>query len=232
MKSTYAGSRCWCWPSSRRRGSSAAQQAAPRLTGGNGTLYIGGYPNVIWIIDEATEKVTGTIQTKTGIPRRLMLSRDLKRFYNIDATNEHVEIIDIASRTTIDSFRLTEGNKRVRIASLEPDPQHRYLMMITRAATKLRDRVEIGPSQLQQFDLKERKIIRTVPWPDGQERDQGNLMFSPDGKLLYFLGERDSDLRNGKLHAGRQVGSVELRGRPRPGERQLRRVWRARHGER
>ena len=166
----------------------SAQAQAPRLTGGSGTLYIGGYPNVIWIIDEATEKVIGTIQTKTGIPRRLILSRDLKRFYNIDATAEQVEVIDIATRTTIDSFRLTEGNKRVRVASLEPDPGHRYLMMITRVATKLRDRVEIAPSQLQQYDLKERKITRTVPWPDGEERDQANLMFSPDGKLLYVLG--------------------------------------------
>lgn len=165
----------------------SAQPQAPRLTGGNGTLYIGGYPNVIWIIDEATEKVAGTIQTKTGIPRRLTLSRDLKRFYNIDATNEYVEVLDIASRTTIDSFRLTEGNKRVRIASLEPDPKHQYLMMITRTATRQIDRVEIGPSQLQQYDLAAHKITRTVPWPDGEERDQANLMFSPDGKLLYFL---------------------------------------------
>jgi hypothetical protein len=166
----------------------SAQAQTPRLTGGDGTLYIGGYPNVIWIIDEASEKVTGTIQTKTGIPRRLVLSRDRKRFYTIDATAEQIEILDIASRTTIDSFKLTEGNKRVRVASLEPDPQHRYLMMITRVATKLRDRVEIGPSQLQQYDLEEHKIIRTVPWPDGEERDQANLMFSPDGKLLYVLG--------------------------------------------
>jgi hypothetical protein len=165
-----------------------AQQQGARLNGGNGTLYIGGYPNIIWIIDEATEKVVGTLQTKSGIPRRLTLSRDMKRFYNIDATNEYVEVLDIAARSTIDSFRLTEGNKRVRIASLEPDPQNRYLMMITRTATKQRDRVEIGPSQLQQYDLRDHKITRTVPWPDGQERDQANLMFSPDGKLLYFLG--------------------------------------------
>ncbi len=26
-----------------------------------------------------------------------------------------------------------------------------------------------------------------MPWPDGEERDQANLMFSPDGKLLYVL---------------------------------------------
>ena len=167
----------------------SGQRAAAPLTGGNGTLYIGGYPNVIWIIDEATEKVVGTLQTKTGIPRRLTLSRDQKRFYNIDATNEFVEVLDIASKTTVDSFRLTEGNKRVRIASLEPDPQNKYLMMITRTATRARDHVEIGPSELQQFDLASHKVVKTVPWPDGQERDQANLMFSPDGKLLYFLGD-------------------------------------------
>lgn len=166
----------------------AVAQQPPRPTGGNGTLYIGGYPNVIWILDEATEKITGTIQVKSGIPRRLGLSRDLKRFYIIDATAEHVEIIDIASRTTIATFRLTEGNKRVRISSLEPDPTHRYAIMLTRTATKQTDRVEIGASTLQQYDLKEHKVTRTIPWPNGQEQDNANLMFSPDGKLLYLLG--------------------------------------------
>jgi hypothetical protein len=167
-------------------GAVAQQPAHP--TGGNGTLYIGGYPNVIWIIDEATEKIAGTIQVKSGIPRRMGLSRDLKRFYIIDATSEHVEIIDIASRTTVDTFKLTEGNTRIRISSLEPDPTHRYAIMLTRTATKQRDRVEIGPSTLQQYDLQEHKVTRTIPWPDGQEQDNANLMFSPDGKLLYFLG--------------------------------------------
>ena len=166
----------------------SAQQQPPRISGGNGTFYLGGYPNVIWIMDEATEKVTGTIHLKTGIPRRMSLSRDRTRFYVVDATAEKVEVVDIASRTTIDTFTLTEGNKRIRINSLEPDPMHRYAMLLTRSGTKLRDRVEVGPSTLQQYDLKEHKVIRTIPWPDGEERDNANLMFSPDGKLLYFLG--------------------------------------------
>ena len=168
--------------------SGVVAQQTPLPTGGNGTLYIGGYPNLIWIIDEATEKIAGTIQVKSGIPRRMGLSRDRTRFYVIDATAEHVEIIDIASRTTIDTFRLTEGNKRVRISSLEPDPAHRYAIMLTRTATKERDRVDIGPSTLQQYDLKEHKVTRTIPWPNGQEQDNANLLFSPDGKLLYLLG--------------------------------------------
>jgi len=168
--------------------SGVVAQQTPLPTGGNGTLYIGGYPNLIWIIDEATARITGTIQVKSGIPRRMGLSRDLTRFYVIDATAEHVEVIDIASRTTIDTFRLTEGNKRVRISSLEPDPAHRYAIMLTRTATKERDRVDIGPSTLQQYDLKEHKVTRTIPWPNGQEQDNANLLFSPDGKLLYLLG--------------------------------------------
>lgn len=159
-----------------------------RLTGGNGTLYIGGYPNLLWMIDEATEKVVGTIHTKSGIPRRLNLTRDRKLFYIIDATQEAVEVVDIASKTTLDTFKLTEGNKRVRINSVEPDPTNRYAILLTRTDVKLTDRVDIGPSVLLQYDLKEHKIIRTIDWPDGQERDQANLLFSPDGKFLYFLG--------------------------------------------
>ena len=162
--------------------------AEGRLTGGNGTLYIGGYPNLLWIIDEATEKVVGTVHTKGGIPRRLNLTRDKKLFYIVDATQQVVEIVDIASRTTLDTFKLSEGTRRVQINSIEPDPSNRYAILLTRTATKLIDRVDIGPSTLIQYDLKDHKIIRTIDWPDGQERDQANLMFSPDGKFLYFLG--------------------------------------------
>ena len=166
----------------------AAQQQPPRISGGNGILYIGGYPNLIWIMDEATEKVTGMIQLKTGIPRRMGLSHDRTRFYVIDATQEKVEIVDVATRTTLDTFTLSEGNQRIRVNSIEPDPAHRYAILLTRSGTKLRDRVEVGPAVLQQYDLKEHKVMRTIPWPDGEERDNANLMFSPDGKLLYFLG--------------------------------------------
>jgi len=167
---------------------SKSTAAESRITGGNGTLYIGGYPNLVWIIDEATEKVIGTIHTKGGIPRRLKLTRDKKLFYIIDATQEKVEIVDVATRTTLDTFTLTEGNRRIRVNSIEPDPTHRYAILLTRSGTKLRDRVEVGPAMLQQYDLKEHKVMRTIPWPDGEERDNANLTFSPDGKLLYFLG--------------------------------------------
>src|SRR2546425_4219698 len=59
-------------------GAGAAQRstAPAKLIGGTGTLYIGGWPNKIFMIDEATEKVTGAIEATTGTPARATLSKD------------------------------------------------------------------------------------------------------------------------------------------------------------
>ena len=170
----------------------AAQKSdKPRVSAGNGTLIVGTYPDKFWIIDEATEKAVGTIPFKSGIPRRTTLSRDRKRFYTIEAGMEKIEIIDIATRSTLDTFTLTEGNKRVRIRSIEPDPLHRFVMLLTASATKLTDRFEIGPPTLVQYDLKEHKIARTIPWPNNDERQNVQIQFSPDGKLMYLFSDQD-----------------------------------------
>jgi hypothetical protein len=158
---------------------------------GNGTLIIGAFPKQFWIIDEATEKIVGTIPYQSGIPRRTTLSRDRKRFYTVEAAMEKVEILDIAARRTVDTFTLSEGNKKVRIRSVEPDPLQRFVMMVTASATKLNDRFEIGSPALVQYDLKEHKIVRTIPWPNGEERQNANIQFSPDGKLMYLFTDQD-----------------------------------------
>ncbi|MEQ1907360.1 MAG: hypothetical protein ABMA15_00965 [Vicinamibacterales bacterium] len=158
---------------------------------GNGTLYIGAFPDHFNIIDEATGKVTGTLPYKSGMPRRTVMTRDRKRFYTIEAQMEKVEILDIESRKTLDTFTLSEGNRRVRINSLEPDPQNRFVMMVIRPAVKEIDRFVIEPSALVQYDLATKKIVNTVAWPNGEERDNANIQFSPDGKLMYLFSERD-----------------------------------------
>ena len=170
-----------------------AQKGKPAAAGaaGNGTLIIGAYPNQYWIIDEATEKIVGTIPFKSGIPRRTTLSRDRKRFYVIEAGMEKLEVVDIPTRKTVDTFALSESNKKVRIRSFEPDPLQRFAMMVTASATKLVDRFEIGTPTLVQYDLKEHKITRTIPWPSGEERQNANIQFSPDGKLMYLFTDQD-----------------------------------------
>ena len=163
----------------------------PKVSAGNGTLIVGTYPDKFWIIDEASEKIVGSIPFKSGMPRRTTISRDRKRFYTIEAGMEKIEILDIAARKTIDSFTLSEGNKKVRIRSIEPDPLHRFVVMVTASATKLIDRFEIGAPTLVQYDLKDHKIVRTIPWPKDEERQNANILFSPDGKLMYLFSDQD-----------------------------------------
>lgn len=169
----------------------AAQKAggARAKSGGNGLLYMGTYGGDIQIYDEATEKQVGEITLKTGIPRSLTLSGDRKRFYVLDSTLERVEIVDIASRTTVDSFTLSSGATKTRIRSLQVDPLDRFMILLTRSATKKADRWEISDVALQLFDLTQKKVTRDIPWPGGEARENVNIRFSPDGKLLYFFGE-------------------------------------------
>ena len=162
-----------------------------KVVAGNGTLIVGTYPDKFWIIDEATEKVVGTIPFKSGIPRRTTISRDRKRFYTIEAGMEKIEILDIASRTTVDTFTLSQGTTKVRVRSIEPDPLHRFVIMLTASATKLIDRFEIGPPTLIQYDLKDHRVVRTIPWPKEEERQNVQIQFSPDGKLMYLFSDQD-----------------------------------------
>jgi len=161
----------------------------PALNAGNGTIYVGTYAGNILVLDESSEKVVGEIKLKTGIPRSMSLSEDRTKFVVLDSTLQQIEIVDIASRRTVDSFTLSDVNKRVRIRGLAVDPLSRFVILLTRTATKLVDRWEIGPSTMLQYDLTAHKVVRTIPWPKGEEREFMSVRFSPDGKLMYFFGE-------------------------------------------
>lgn len=167
----------------------AADTTDAKISAGNGTLYLGGRPNRIFVIDEATGKVTGEIPVKTGTPIRLTLSQDRKRFYLESINYEDFEIIDIAQRKTIDTVRLSEGNKKVRIFGFEADPRGRYVLFMVKAATKLSDRWEIAAPALYLYDLDQHKIVRTIPLPEGHEEGRIGMRYSPDGKLLYIFGD-------------------------------------------
>jgi len=165
--------------------------AEKRITAGNGTLIIGTYPKQFYVIDEASEKIVGTIPFQSGMPRRTTLSFDRKRFYTVEATMEKVEILDIAARKTLDTFTLSEGNNKVRVRSVEPDPLNRFVMMLTTTTTKLIDRYEVSTPALVQYDLSQHKVVRTIPWPNNEVRQNANILFAPDGKLMYLFTEQD-----------------------------------------
>jgi len=168
----------------------ASAQSAPALTGGTGLIYVGTYPNRILVIDEATEQVVDEIRmTLDGPPGALQLSQDGTRFYMRDRTFEHIEVVDVATRRSIDTLTLSEGTTKVRIRSFLPSPDHRYIILLTDTATKHIDRFEIAPRTLMQVDLDTHEVMREIPWPDDEERISVNMLFSPGGDLLYLFGQ-------------------------------------------
>ena len=169
-------------PASQTRGRGSQPAAA-------GTIYLSTYKGTISILDEATEKVLGEIPSKIGIPVDVTFSDDRTRLYVQDASFEKVEIIDRVKRESIDTFTLTEGTAKTRIWGLQPDPHDQYLILVIKKYTLNADRWDIGPPTLVQYDLAAKKITRTIPWPKGEEREGAGVIFSPDGKLMYLMGE-------------------------------------------
>jgi len=98
-------------------------------------------------------------------------------------------VIDVASRRTLDTFTLSDGNAHVRALAFEVDPQNRFMVLVTKTLTKSVDRFEIGAPAFIQYDLTTHTIVRTVPWATDPEPQYYYLLlrFSPDGKLLYVF---------------------------------------------
>ena len=157
-------------------------------SGGNGIIYMGAYDRSILVIDESTLEVVDRIETTTGIPISLTLSQNHERIYLRNAEFEEIEIIDVAARKSLDSFTLSRGNSKVRIWGMTVDPQEEFVILNTMRYTKRIDRWEIDDPVLLKYDLKEKEVTDTIPWPDGEERQRVRLMFSPDGEYLYFFG--------------------------------------------
>ena len=155
--------------------------------GGNGVIYMAAYDQSIKVIDENSLEIVDSIPTSIGIPIGLTLSANHERIYVRDAEFEEIEIFDVATRKSIDSFTLSRGSSKVRIWGLEVDPAEKFIILNTMRYTKRIDRWEIDEPTLLKYDLEAKEVTDTVPWPEGDGGRRARLMFSPDGDLLYFF---------------------------------------------
>ena len=168
----------------------AGQQASEAISGGGGTFYSGAYADRIHVVDEETLALVDTIQTQNGIPGRLVVSENRERIYVTDATYEYVEVIDLATRESIDSFTLSDGARRFWMrGGFSVDPQENYALIVGFSRIKHADRYEVHSNVIIRYDLKKHEVMDTIPWPDGHVRSRVNFMFSPDGSLAYFSAE-------------------------------------------
>jgi hypothetical protein len=160
-------------------------------SGGNATIYVGTYGKKILVLNESNLKVVDSIPISVGIPTSMVLSSNRKHFYVLDPQYEHVEVIDIATRKAVDKFTLSSGNTRVRLWGINVDPRERFAVVLVKTYTKKLDRYEVGKPTLLRYDLAKKTVTDTIPWPKGEERDGAQIVFSPDGELMYFFTTDD-----------------------------------------
>ena len=172
-------------------GAPLAAQPAQAASGGNGTIYYGTYDKKILVIDEATMAVRDSMRVSVGIPIGLTLSTDRKTMYAIEPAFEFVEVFDIATRKARSQISLSNDSVRVRIRGFNVEPRDRFAVLLVKTAQRKIDRWEIGKPTLLKYDLATKMVTDTIKWPDGQEREGAQILFSPDGDLMYFFTAED-----------------------------------------
>jgi len=171
-------------------GALCALAAAPqKVVGGHGTLYLGAWPHRIFVIDEATEKVAATIDTTSGVPRSMSLSRDGKRLYVTNASEQDLEIVDLAAQKSVQRITFNQGHDTAFVSSVVADPLNRFVVLVLRVTQRLMDRYNVLPTRIAVFDLAEQKFTHTIPWPHNDPRLTASMLISPDGRLLYLLSD-------------------------------------------
>jgi hypothetical protein len=168
-----------------------AAQSRPSPPAGTGTIWVGSYSGHLTAVDEATETFS-KVPLATGSPFVVRLASDRTRFYVQSANQEKFEVVDVATRKSVDSFTLSDGRKHVRAMAFEVDPQHKTMVLLAKTATKLIDRWEVGAPEFMLYDLAAHKVTRTIPWTGAGEPSYYAmaLRFSPDGRLLYVFGDQ------------------------------------------
>ena len=152
------------------------------------TWYIPTYTRDILVWDEASESIVDRIEMEHPIPNELTLSESRDRIYVVEATAEHVEVVDLATRRVVDTFTLSRGNVTVRIDGFTPHPSGSTALMTVKRYTRLSDRYRVEGPFVLEYDMNRKQVTDTLPWPDGEERDRGfSYRYSPDGETLYYV---------------------------------------------
>ncbi len=161
--------------------------AAPSASAQTATWYISTYTDQMLVWDEATEEVVDRITMNRIIPNDVTLNESKTRLYVGEASAEYIQIVDIAAREVVDEFTLSQGDTTVRINGFAPHPDDRRAVLFVKRYTKLDDRYVVDGPFILEYDMEAKQVTDTIPWPDGEERDNVGFRYAPDGETLYFF---------------------------------------------
>lgn len=150
------------------------------------TWYISTYTDEMLVWDEATEELVDRVKMNRIIPNGVQLNETKTHLYVGDASAEHIQVVDVAAREVVDEHTLSEGDTTFRIGGFAPHPSEDRAIVFGRRHTKLADRYVVDGPFILEYDMRAKVVTDTVPWPDGEERDNVGFRYSPDGRTLYF----------------------------------------------
>lgn len=158
------------------------------------TMYLGGYPNVLILFDEATGTAIKRIPLATGLPTGLRESGDRKKIYVSTISTGGIETYDVASGKVTDSFSLNTPTVRYRFYSGVADPTGRYFYTVAERIDKEVDRYKISKPQYTVVDLKLKKVVRAVDIAAEDDTPgaayRSAYAISPDGKFFYVFRDK------------------------------------------
>jgi DNA-binding beta-propeller fold protein YncE len=160
--------------------------AASDASAQTATWYISTYTNHMLVWDEATEEVIDRIEMNRPIPNDVQLNEAGTRLYVGEASGQYMQIVDVAEREVIDEFTLSHDSIVVRINGFAPHPSDEKAVLFVKRYTKLSDRYVVEGPFILEYDLSTKQVTDTIPWPDGEERDNVGFRYAPDGQTLYF----------------------------------------------
>lgn len=157
-----------------------------------GTMFLGGYPSSLMVIDEAKGKVTQEIELKTGLPVSMRLSDDKKLLYATTITTSGIEVVDVATKKVVTSFSLNTARRKYRFTGGVPDPTGRYFYILANRYDKLADAYRVSKQQFMKVDLQTKEVVASAELDADDQKFsyRGALMLSPDGKTLYCFRDK------------------------------------------
>ena len=177
----------------------------------DGNIFVGVYPAGVAVLDEATGQIQGQIPLKNGLAGSITLSTDRTKLIVVNSKTEGIEVIDIKSRQVVDTFKLSEGNRTVRLRrnpAVHPDGVRLFSVIV--ASVKQADRFTMEKPQIVTIDLRQKKITKSLELPR-EYSGNGLMRVSPDGKTLFFIFR---DILMIDIDSFKIVDKIDLRDRP------------------
>ena len=149
--------------------------------------YIATYSSHMLVWDEASEEVVGRIDMRHRIPTTVVMNEKQDRLYVKEATERTIEVVDLERGEVVDEYTLSEGNVTVRIKSFAAHPSDERAALFVKRYTKHRDRYQVEGPFILEYDLTTKTVTDTIPWPDGEQVENIDFKYSPDGETLYLF---------------------------------------------